>query len=244
LLRFSQPQWLETLRSGVNLIVFGVLIYIFGVFFAVSAAATSHNALPVTILTVLYAGMTLLGSWRLTAPDPSGLGEDQYGTSRKVIRIGLGFSLANQMIALLRTQLMYLAVDPQLITYATLLIELVGIVAIFAELDYLKKIALRFPDQKLSARAAFLMYALSLSQLGLVALRVWRNFAPFSRAAASGIPALVVGVACLVFGIMYLSMLSTFGRLFKVSAESARSLWQGPAAHPGPGGALAELNGQ
>jgi hypothetical protein len=186
-----------------------------------------------TTMPILIANvMSLLGSWKLTTPDPSGLGEDQYGTSRKLIRIGLAIALVNNVLSFIKSEWALAPVRAQLVEYFSTLIGLCGAVAIFAELQYLSKLALRLPDNQLSELARFLMYSLGITEL-MVSLLLGIQHRTANAQVMWGTGGTAIGVllasagTCLVvFAIVYWLMLARFGNRFKEAAASARLIWQ------------------
>ena len=164
LLRFSEPKWLDSLRLGLNLILAGILVVV-GLMIGVIAMGfgSSSRGLIEAISPVvgLCAGLLMFGgAWLLTAPDPSGIGEDQYGTSRKIIRVTLLVGLGNNVLQLANN-----AIHPDeglmmMFQLARGIAGIIGLVGQAAQLQYLSKLALRIPDLKLSRRARFLMWAI------------------------------------------------------------------------------------
>src|SRR5437764_9432428 len=100
---------------------------------------------------------------------------------------------------------------------------------------------MRIPDQRLSAGARFLMWALGISYgvvslFGFIAGLALRSALKTGTARTSAGGAMsagcimgVAGLALLVFGIMYLLMLEKFGKAFKQQEAFARQTW---AAQP------------
>jgi hypothetical protein len=85
LLRDADPDWLWHMHSGCKLLYWGIwgawLSYIF--FRAISLGLIRTFALPAS------SAVAAVGTWMLTSPDPSGIGEDRYGRPRVWAR-GLG----------------------------------------------------------------------------------------------------------------------------------------------------------
>jgi hypothetical protein len=85
LLRDADPDWLWHMHSGCKLLYWGIwgawLSYIF--FRAISLGLIRTFALPAS------SAVAAVGTWMLTSPDPSGIGEDRYGRPRAWAR-GLG----------------------------------------------------------------------------------------------------------------------------------------------------------
>jgi hypothetical protein len=244
LLRFCDPNWVETLYKGAKSFIIGIVVIILGsIVVGMMGAATGSGAVVVLLgLVVLVGwGLTVLGWWRLTEPDPSGLGEDQYGTSRKIIRFALIVGIVQQILNLLQRMLGPESSLTIVLMVLGLVAGIIGVVGFFAQLTYLKKLALRIPDQPLSDRANLLLYGLPISYGlvivlgGLMALTV-RNAQPGAGAggalAGFGCVMLIVGIAVLVFAIMYLFLVEKMGKRFKQEADAARATWAATAFAP------------
>jgi uncharacterized membrane protein len=239
LLQFCDPNWVETLYKGAQAFVIGVVVIVLGtIVVGLMGAATGSAAaaaLLVGLVVLVGWGLTVLGWWRMTEPDPSGLGEDQYGTSRKIIRVALIVGIVQQILNMLGK-----VVGPESglmigIQLLALVAGIVGVVGFFAQLTYLKKLALRIPDPVLSNRANFLTYALPISYGliilagGFMALTV-RNAQAGSGAAGGALAGFgcfmaIVGIAVIVFAIMYLFLVEKMGKRFKEQAQIARASW-------------------
>lgn len=247
LLRFCDPGWVTTLHKGAQAFVIGVVVIVLGsIVVGVMGAATGSAAaaaLLVGLVVLVGWGLTVLGWWRMTEPDPSGLGEDQYGTSRKIIRFALIVGIVQQLLNLLVKMLGPESSVTIGIQVLALVAGLIGVVGFFAQLTYLKKLALRIPDQALSNRASFLTYALPISYGliivagGFLALTV-RNAQPGSGAggalAGFGCFMAIVGIAVIVFAIMYLFLVEKMGKRFKQEADAAQATWAATAFAPPP----------
>src|SRR5688572_14687462 len=143
LLRFSDPGWVMTLHRGVVLILAGIAVIILGVLLAVLIGFT--GAVTVTAVVAGAAGLVgyvliLIGTWLLTAPDPSGLGEDRYGTSRKLIRITMLIGLASQALELIEAGFTLPATLAVLFAIVQFLAGIAGVVGVFAQLQYIGKL--------------------------------------------------------------------------------------------------------
>jgi hypothetical protein len=235
-LRFSDPQFLLTLRKGVRFILWSILITVIVVVLSVILQmAVGPKAAPV----IQFAGLLgyipgIIGAWLLTAPDPSGVGEDRYGTARRIIRIALVIGAVNYVINFGTSAAGPVAPAARLmlqtIAFLAGIVELVGQ---FAQLNYLSKLALRIPDPQLSKTAVQIMWGLGISY-GLILLFAFIAVLLTLGARASAMAGAVIGVGCLVlivgiialvYAIMYISMLFKFGRLFEDQAAVARQIW-------------------
>lgn len=237
LLRYSDPRWLETLYRGALFMIYGAIGSIVTSFIIGCAGATrigiSGGSAVMQFLPLIGYGLTLFGTWLVTSPDPSGIGEDAYGTSRKLIRITLSVGILSQLVNFISSAGIFapgIVLLLQLIGGAAALTALVGQLA---ELNYLGKIARRIPDQSIADRAKFLMIAMgatvgSLTVLGILAAMMVKGGAPASGGIAGlGCFAAIVGIAALVFYVMYLFMLGNFASRVREQAQVARSTWAG-----------------
>lgn len=237
LLRFSNPQWVRTLQRGVRLIIWGVAVIVIGIGLAGVLAATVTPTIGLVALVAPLIGylLSLVGTWWLTEPDPSGLGEDQYGTSRRLIRITLLMSVADALLAVVQGTVTIPPVVAMALLFLSVVFGIASIVNSVAQLQYLKKLALRIPDLALAGRAHFLMYALSIGLglfviLGLfvdIAERFGGVPAPPGTAAviALGCGTGIIGLATLVFAVMFLFLLARMGRRFGEEAQLAEATW-------------------
>jgi hypothetical protein len=253
LLRYSDPAWVFKLQRGATFILNGIAVIVIGmiliVLLVIGGVVTTRGGgqggsqeLLGSLVSILGYGLIVAGSWLLTEPDPSGIGEDQYGTSRKIIRITLAMGVLN---ALLDFGVRVAPPPPAVfITFQVLafVFGIAGLVGAFAQLQYLKKLALRIPDDSLAGRAQFLMYAIGASYgvvllfgfLAVLATYGGRPPGGMVPVAALGCFVAIAGLALLVFGIMYLFMIDRFRRAFREQASAARASWARIAAPTAP----------
>jgi len=240
LLRFSNPQWLRKLQSGVKLILWSIVVAILGTL-GVSILSIANPALrELTPVVSIIAGiMGLIGAWWLTEPDPSGVGEDKYGTSRRIIRVTLIVGVCNTVLTLIQQASALPPTARITLGVITLIAGLVGVVGQFAQLNYLSKLALRIPDFALSDRARFLMWAIGISYgvvivFGAIAyMAISTGKGPTGPNSAGvmtgGCIAGLAGLALLVFWLMYLRLLHNLGKAFGAQAVAADATWANAA---------------
>ena len=241
LLRFSDPAWILKLHRGVRLMVYGIATIFLGIIalfilgtLTRGGSVMSPRAVELATPLVVLIGYALIvvGSWLLTEPDPSGLGENDYGTVRKFIRIML-------MVGVINTFLQFvvgLSPPPPVVFQTVQVINTIlgfaGLVGLLAQLHYLKKLAYRIPDYELGSRAQFLTFAIGISY-GLVLL-----LGQLMRLLIRGLPAgalggiqmfgcimAIAGLALLVFMFMYLRLLERLGKRFGEEARVAQATW-------------------
>jgi hypothetical protein len=176
--------------------------------------------------------MILVGSWLLTMPDPSGLGEDRYGTARKVIRVTLLIGVGEQLLSL--AQIVFV-VSPDVhaaLTFVGVLASIAGIVGIMAQLQYLGKLALRLPDPELARQAESIKWGFGVTYAIFVVIGAVTELSGRAGAAARagtldvmGCVSAIVGLVMLVYFFRYLRLLERLGKAFRAQAGYARQIW-------------------
>jgi hypothetical protein len=233
-LRYSEPTWVATLRTGVQCELWSIVVLIAGGILGGVAGAAVGSRMPALVVQLGGNVLALVGAWLLTTPDPSGLGEDRYGTSRKVIRVTLIVGVVGQVVQFAQQT----TVQPPTVRLVLDLIggiaRLVGLVGTFATLNYLSKLALRVPDQSLADRARVLMFGVGIPLgvilvVALAMVLLVRGGRPAAGAAPAlmglGCAAMLCGIALIVFGVMYLFMLGRFSTALRQQSEIARQTW-------------------
>lgn len=237
LLRFSDPSWVAGLGSGMTCILWGVPATVIG--WIISHLIYFRDMWTGgAILSVAGAILHFYGAWLLTVPDPSGLGEDRYGVSRKLIRVTL-------LIGMLQNLFNFLAITAATLSprqrraceILQIALALTTSVGLLATLNYLGKLARRISDEALAARAEQLIWEIAIP-LGAVFLISW--MARASDYFSQWIPLFgclllpgAVGAVCavLVICMRYLVFLTNLGSEFRDQAERAEQAWTAPCGH-------------
>ncbi|HTW95878.1 MAG TPA: hypothetical protein VMD30_13830 [Tepidisphaeraceae bacterium] len=245
LLQYSDPMWLGKLASGLLMVLTAVIaeVALFGSVYGMTLAKRPIDRVfrsPVWV--PLNAGLFCLmamGMFLAATPDPAGLGEEEYGRPRRWVRVLLAVEFAGQItmwirqIALPARQL-FIA-----LTIAGSVASLAGAVTIFAFLAYLSRLALRIPDEHLFRRGNAIKWGLLVSYgvalLGWYFLLLNAVFRATWLLRARSTPEIggiigcfyiVVGLAVLIFGIMYLLFLHRARCALKQQAALAEQLWR------------------
>jgi hypothetical protein len=244
LLRYSDPTWLQNLSTGAGLAFWGILLNAVGGFVA-GIVAQVAGAWTGPLMGIAAGLLYLYGAWQLTQPDPSGLGENRYGRARQIIRVALVVGVLSQFLQFVVAT----TAPPRELFIAIGVVAtgagLVGVVGHFAMLRYLDRLAQRIPDPALakSARTLFWAYGSTMAAAivlgGAVAIALALNGgarfqgAPGAAAGLLGTAAFVgcgLGIALLVFGIMFLVLLRRLQGAFSLQAHYARQVWGGTPA--------------
>ncbi|MBP7745498.1 MAG: hypothetical protein KA383_05155 [Phycisphaerae bacterium] len=244
LLRFADPNWLDKVALGLTILLWMIL----GGIVVVVAAAVLQNqgSLLQVALAFGVALITFYGTWLVTEPDPSGIGEDPNLTARKVLRaslvIGLVFDAAEVAAAaatgsMTSTLLQWLAAGDQV----------VGLVTMFTTFMYYERLARRIPDLALAARARLLRWgnviALGVIAVGGAAAAFLTTAGGTSSGAGFGAAVCLLApasLAVLVFAVMAIFLLIRLRRAIAEQARLARVTWAAalegtPTAPIGPG---------
>jgi hypothetical protein len=233
-LRFSNPAWVRKLSRGARLIIVGIACFVIAMIIAMPLAMSRDWGFLAGVLIIvgslLMYGLSLIGSWLLTAPDPSGVGEDQYGTARKIIRISLAVGLVSALLELLPLAITLAPQARMLLDLIQVLASIVALVGTVAELQYLQKLALRIPDQKLSDRAGFLTPSIAIPYGVILVISVLTTLIaspgpPNPMQTALSCVSGIAGLALLIFGIVFLLMLEKLGKRFAEQARFAEEGW-------------------
>ena len=241
LLRFSDPRWLRTLQRGARLIVAGFAVLILGM---IAVALIGMTATDVTGMgsIVMIAGsvLALVGTWLLTQPDPSGIGEDRYGTSRKFIRVALVVGASDTLLQKIQ-ETAFVPPDLHLILkVVSVIASIIGLAGFLAQMNYLSKLAARIPDYKLVDRARLVMWGVAMSYGTIIACGV--IVAVAAAQVTTGVTIAPIGciviialIALVVYLIVSLRLLEKLGRAFGEQADLAERTWvQSAAAAPPP----------
>jgi hypothetical protein len=168
LLRFSDPQYVSMLRTGVLMIVLALAATIISMLGAIAAGfAAGVAGGGATTLALVFSGVitiasiaSLIGWWLLSSPDPALEGRDEGTTARRLVRItvaiGAGFTAAQFLIEFFPA--LQVTLGTGLIIAVTLLYTIVWVVQFFAAMRYIAQLGPRIPDQKVTRQARRLMW--------------------------------------------------------------------------------------
>jgi hypothetical protein len=235
LLRNSDPEWLRLLRIGIYGIISSDVLAIVALLMSRAFLGVHYSRSMYWLVRSIVCGISFLGIWLITIPDPSGMGEDRYGLSRKIIRITLITEVAQLFLIFFRDTTAATPLIRQFLDYASALASVANLVGDFAFYNYVRKLAVRIPADDISARAGSLIYSLGIPSAIVTLFGVAIRLTTLSsRTILNKWSAFVcvlglAFVALVVFGILYLVMLGKLAGKLRESEISARRLWQIPA---------------
>lgn len=239
MLRFSHPRWLRQVSDGAMMILWGLLVS-----FIVSIAAgivMSHEPVIRQVFIALGSLVGVIGTWQMTSPDPSGIGEKPGLTARKLVRIAVTCGVAANVAQMLVRS----GINPLFVAGFTALCSIVSVVGEYAKLHYIGLLAARLPDDALRDRANFLKWAMAVCYGGvalvaiaavLAAASVAANVATGGRPSFTASPALgglaaigciggIAGIAMIVFAIMTLILIYRVAQAIKRQIPLSIELW-------------------
>jgi hypothetical protein len=218
-LHFADPQWVQTLASGMNWIVAGIVVGIMvGVITGGLIGSTGLDRIWLSIIQIAVSLIGLVGYWKVTAPDPAGLENPGKLSMRKLVRICQIAALGILLLSL------FLPKGPSKLSLIFLLastpLSMIGTVAIFT---YAGQLALRIPDETKARHCRIVMWGiLILSGCNTVLLISLLLLSTASSLTAGGC---VVGVGSVFFGIWALLLLLRFRTALRDAADLAAATW-------------------
>jgi hypothetical protein len=234
-IRYSDPTWINRLRIGA-LLIFWTTITILATL--ASAALCDVDQIPVSVQIFIYVivGAFLLGgigNWLLATPDPSGIGERNYGRSRKISRAAMILAPLGTA-ALIAAAVARPSITPHWEYPAGLeiceLIELIGAVAL---LQYLSKLAVRMRDTPIAERSKTLRTGYAAAGGLLLITGIAHDFVlPTDWAQQSDLGGLVLslqaigGLTGFLVWILWMLLLLRLARKLKEQTRLARSTWE------------------
>jgi hypothetical protein len=236
LLMYCDPVWIQTLASGTNWIVAGIICAIVNaiIVFIVQANLQSLEVQAIAISAV-FGLVSLIGYWKVTTPDPSKPDEEQRLTARKLTRI---IYLTTFVVAPI--QQLIIRHYPVYVIPLSLLVTVLGIVGTLAIFTYARQLALRIPDYRLAQQTRTVMWGLVfVSVIGLLILLAGGGAIRTIGTAGStpGVMLVIAGIGCvvgvtsLVFGIWSIILLFGYRRRFHEAAGHAEATWSGAGDH-------------
>jgi len=222
LLRFADPAWLDRLRLGTTLMIWDVIATgaaLFAVWIVAISATPSPDSffilLPIIqIIGLIVSAIGAAAAVLVTRPEPIVLRAAEPVTLRKVVRLAA-------VLAVLSTVLLYVD-DPTVLDLAGGLLSLAVVVYLFGLLVYLKRMALRVPDEKLAKSTRVLMWGFAICVLLVILMAVIIEVLNpgYSGAMAAACVSIAVMV---VLPIWYTVIIAKYNRRFAEAAKFARS---------------------
>jgi hypothetical protein len=226
-LRYADPAWLRWLCVGTAMLIAEKLLFIAWMAGRVILSVRWRTRFSIDIVTALLSFASLTGWWILSTPDPSGLGEETYGSARRMTRFA---SIVATAEMILRSVQQTLHLAPELDRILVLLIYAVAIIPIVGEVarwGYIAAIALRIPKDSLVETARWLRGASPVvaSFAWLLSLVAWITTQSSNRSRST----------LILFGCSGLLLLGAEGVLALIEFEFLRKLrekikWQAKVA--------------
>jgi hypothetical protein len=241
------------LRFGASLKLWNIVLGLLG---GIVAGILVGAGLPPVFMTVVIFIGALLGLWAtfvLTTQEPRIALQEDPVTLRKIIRTCALAAIAGNLLehggALVSVpaQAPGASIDAwsMFVEVAAGLLGVAGIVVLWGELMYLRRFALRVPDERLAKSTKMLMWVLPITaavaivvglivafSAGLIAATppVGVPAAPTPLAGGAIAGACALGAFALYVGLWYVRLLLRYRRAFATAAADSRLLTLVPAA--------------
>lgn len=234
LLKYSDPNWVETLAGGMIWIIAGLVVgLVLGI--AVGVSGAPRNGSLVTAATIASYLVSLVGYWKVTTPDPSKTKSAGLNL-RLVARYGwIAASVLNAVESAVNMQQSWAETSLLLFSQIANCVSTVGICLYAADL------ARRIPRQSLARQTHTVMWGSLVLEVvcAILFLLVTATLgttagAPSAGGTASSIAA--VGLSCfaiiggLIFGIWAIVLLVKYHKALTQAAAQARTTWAAHAA--------------
>jgi len=225
LLRFSEPQWLKTLASGLEWIIANACLHMVATVatFTVailsiqltSGSLESHVASGLsTLFWIAYVVVGVIGYWKVTTPEPNALEEKQPFNARNVARFACIISYLPLILSL--SPLHEIAVPA--VSDVGWVIGLVGMAAVFL---YGVRLAQRIPNHRLVRSTRIVMWGFIASSAANRAVWIWVVFSkPIISFNAVG----VISFVAMAFSIWGIVLIIRYHKAFRQQAETASAL--------------------
>ncbi len=231
MIRYSDPDWIGQLHRGAQWILWSIFILII-----CSICTYAHNSRhlfdPIVAPLVLLSSdfCAAIGYWLLTIPDPSGLGEDLYGTSRRLTRMCIFVNAFQQFWSVAN---LFVHIPAEFLTTIAVIFSacsLVGCVGFISLLNYLSKFCRRLPDLQLEKRSRWLRLAIALPFVMVVSVQGIDYFQRVRVGRKATIPdmGIITGLSVLfmiIFGVYYLELMRRLGRSLVEQKNLASESW-------------------
>ena len=217
-LGYGDPRYVRQIALGAYLL-FGASVATLATIFLPGALGTGGRF-------AAYALATVAG-WLVTTPDPSGIGEAEYGTTRRTTRALLPVGLLVVPLSLIYYTAVSSAVMElsTMLRYVTIAVAFVGVLTL---VRYLQFLAIRTGSTDALRELTRTFRGLSLCLPPLAICYVLKMKYGTLSSTAALVVAVVASVA--IMGLMFLTVATPFGiwalaRELSAEAKIARQLW-------------------
>lgn len=226
LLRFADPHWLETLRLGISVMLWTIVVTLVGVIgLAFLVGLLGGPQLVVVLFALAAGGLGLWGAFLITTQEPRISLEEDPVTLRKVVRGCAVLSFVGEIIKEVGEQ----ATGELWLVGVGGTLGLAAVVEYFGEFVFLRRFARRIPDEALARSTTTVMWGIAIVAAvamvgGLMAVLVGGAAAGSRVGFAAGVaivgcPVLIAGV---VFLLMYIRLLVRYRDAFAAAAAESR----------------------
>jgi hypothetical protein len=230
-LRYGDPDWVEKIARGAELILYGIVAYVIGGCAGGAVMAITRSELGGQLIILAAATVTMYGTWLLTTPDPGHVGEDRFALVRKLVRASIFLGLSLWFVALLISSRLLPPAVVGVLGVITLVGSLFSLLGQFLYMLYIEHLFTRVPDERQAKNTRTLRWIYVITVGIMVAVSGFARLGPAARGfelIALAITA-VGGIVALVCGILFIIVLVKFRRALRDQAVDARNTWAATA---------------
>lgn len=222
LLRYSDPRWVRTIARGLRIINIAVVLGLISIIgLAILARSLGLTWLiPTTVLTV--GAVMTIGVWLATEREPAAAENERLFSTRRVLRV-----LVVAAIVLQAGGDMMSMISRSSGLAVRLVAAAIVIAGIFCAFRHAATLARRIPDPLLLAQTRGIMWGLIISYglfLMIAAMALARTPMPSILAMVFGLSCTVF-IACIIFTLWTLTLISRYAARLQYSAIEAELSW-------------------
>ncbi len=227
-LRFANPYWMQKVARGLFIILLMTVVRI------IAHGSNRHIGLQASeIISFLAKSVGYYGAWLLTTPEPTVIGKDPSQNDRLTVRVALAIGLVGSFIGLFMGDFSSARRSRTGTSLYVGLMLLTGLAGEAAKYKLYERLAMRIPNESLTARARFLYWAYPVSLLFFYIFSYGKVFAfllLFINPLAFlgfGCIASTLAACVLIFGLLTVALLSQLrmhiGKQIKIAREHMKA---------------------
>lgn len=236
LLRFADPGWLAQISSGLSMLLWLILFSILGTCVTGATGRTGAGSLFGTVVTLGLATATIIAMWKVTQPDPSGIGEESQFNARRIVRFIAVANVTAAVMSMMIELLLGASVSHIVVAVLGLLSSLLGMIGEWYKYRLFEYLASRVPDLQLASRARWIRW------MGVIFLLIGMVAGAMALLAAGGRPggmttamtgammavmavAAVAGIGFLVYAVIAVFYLVRLRKIVSEQQQLAAMIW-------------------
>ena len=158
-MRFADPAWLRQLSIGGIVLMVAKILFFLWTLTRLLLVLRWRMRFSIDVIACAVQAANVTGWWIISTPDPSGLGEAEYGRSRRLARFASIVGLATTLLWQVEHTLLLPPDLDHILVLAILSMTIVPVVGDAARYNFLAGLARRVPNDALARRGRMLRIA-------------------------------------------------------------------------------------